>query len=78
MVYDTEDCWVFGRRPSSGVLENTGSVSVLLYLMAETDPVPETSCFLFSRIPDDGKSKKKNPRIIEPSVKGSLMPLPVS
>jgi hypothetical protein len=32
-------------------------------LMTETGPVSETSCFLFSRIPDDGK-KPKNPVIL--------------
>jgi hypothetical protein len=26
----------------------------------ETDPVSETSCFLVSRIPDDGKDQKEN------------------
>jgi hypothetical protein len=30
----------------------------LLHTRTETDPVSETSCFLFSRIPDDGKSPK--------------------
>jgi hypothetical protein len=30
-----------------------------LYLRTETDPVSETSCFLVSRIPDDGKVQKK-------------------
>jgi hypothetical protein len=29
-----------------------------LHLRTETDPVSESSCFLFSRIPDDGKSPK--------------------
>jgi hypothetical protein len=29
-----------------------------LHLMTETDPVSETSCFLFSRIQDVGKSPK--------------------
>jgi hypothetical protein len=28
-------------------------------LRTETDPVSETSCFLVSTIPDDGKVKKK-------------------
>jgi hypothetical protein len=28
------------------------------WLRTETDPVPKTSSFLFSRIPDDGKSPK--------------------
>jgi hypothetical protein len=31
--------------------------------MTETDPISETSCFLFSRIPDDGK-KSENPGIL--------------
>jgi hypothetical protein len=30
------------------------------YLRTEPDPVSETSCFLVSRIPDDGKVQKKN------------------
>jgi hypothetical protein len=30
------------------------------HLRTETDPVSETSCFLFSRIPDDGKFPKKH------------------
>jgi hypothetical protein len=30
------------------------------YMRTETDPVSETSCFLVSRIPDDGKVQKKN------------------
>jgi hypothetical protein len=29
------------------------------HLRTETDPFPETSCFLVSRISDDGKSPKK-------------------
>jgi hypothetical protein len=29
-----------------------------LHLNTEIDPISETSCFLFSRIPDDRKSKK--------------------
>jgi hypothetical protein len=28
------------------------------HLRTETDPVSEMSCFLFSRIPEDGKSPK--------------------
>jgi hypothetical protein len=52
--------------PSSCILETrkhddseTGSVSVPFYLRTETDPVSETSCYLVSRIPDDGKVHKK-------------------
>jgi hypothetical protein len=59
---------VFGLSPSSGILENrkhdvseTGSISLLRclppHLVKETS-VSETSCFLFFRIPDDGKSPK--------------------
>jgi hypothetical protein len=76
MMYNTEDYWLFGLFPSSGILENrehdvseTGSVSVLKgaqlsrcllphHLRTETDPVSETSCFLFSRIPDDKKVQR--------------------
>jgi hypothetical protein len=30
------------------------------HLRSETDPVSETSCFIFSRIPDDGERESKN------------------
>jgi hypothetical protein len=50
MVYNTQNYWVFGRFPSSGVLENKK------HYFSETDPVSEAPCFLFSRTPDDGKS----------------------
>jgi hypothetical protein len=69
MVYNTQNYWVFGLCPRSGILENikhevseTGSVSVFRcesktpHLRTEKDAVSETSCFLFSTIPDDGKS----------------------
>jgi hypothetical protein len=64
MVYNTQNYWVFGLFPASSILETrkhvseTGSVSVLPHLRMETDPVSETSCFLVSRILDDGKSPK--------------------
>jgi hypothetical protein len=68
MVYNTEllDFLLF---PLSDILENrkhdvsgTGFVSIFRSftpdLRTETDPISETSCFLFSRIPDNGKSPK--------------------
>jgi hypothetical protein len=53
MVYKTQNYWVFGHFPSSGILEN---------IKHDVSPgsVSEKSCFLFSRIQDDGKSPKKN------------------
>jgi hypothetical protein len=44
MVYNTQDYWVFGLRPSSGILKNTkehnvsetGSVSVLMWEVGDT------------------------------------------
>jgi hypothetical protein len=54
MVDDTQNYWVFELFPSSGILGNRG------HDVSETDPFSETSCPLFSRIPDDGKSPKKN------------------
>jgi hypothetical protein len=63
MVYNTQDSWVL-TFPSSGILETrkhdvsgTGSVSVLSP-EEERDPISETSCFLVSRTPDDGKVQK--------------------
>jgi hypothetical protein len=41
--------------PSS---DEGGSVFSLPHLRTETDPVSETSCFLFSRIHNNGKSPK--------------------
>jgi hypothetical protein len=65
MVYNALNYWVFGLFPLSGILENrkpgiseTGSVFSLLHLRMETDLVSKTSCFLFSRIPDNGESPK--------------------
>jgi hypothetical protein len=68
-VYNTQNYWGFGLFPLSGSLEtrkwvgeDTYSVGSLRkskdHLRMETDPVSETSCFLVSRIPDDGKSPK--------------------
>jgi hypothetical protein len=56
MVYNTQVYFFFfGIFPSSGILETRK------HDVSETDPVSETSCFLVSRIPDDGKVQKKNP-----------------
>jgi hypothetical protein len=52
MVYTTQDYWVFWTFPSSGILETRK------HDVSEIDPVSETSCFLVSRIPDDGKVQK--------------------
>jgi hypothetical protein len=52
MMYNTQNYWVFRLFPSSGILENRK------HDVSETDPLFETSCFPFSRIPDDGKSPK--------------------
>jgi hypothetical protein len=53
MVYNTQDYWVFWTFPSSGILETRK------HDVSETGSVSETSCFLVSRIPDDGKVQKK-------------------
>jgi hypothetical protein len=51
MLYNTE-LLGFLLFPSFGILQNrTHDVS-------ETGSVSETSCFIFCRIPDDGKSLK--------------------
>jgi hypothetical protein len=75
MVYNTQDYCFFFTYPSSGILETrkhdvseTGSVpqvsSPPFHLRTERGPVSETSCFLVSRIPDDGKVQKpSNPNI---------------
>jgi hypothetical protein len=52
MVYNTWNYRVFGLFPLSGILETRKND------VSETDPVSETSCFLVSRIPDDGKSPR--------------------
>jgi hypothetical protein len=59
MVFNTEDYWVFWTFPSSGILETRKHDVPPFYLRTETEPVSETSCFLVSRIPDDGKVQKK-------------------
>jgi hypothetical protein len=53
MVYNTQDYRFFWTSPSSGILETRK------HDVSETDPGSETSCFLVSRIPDDGKVQKK-------------------
>jgi hypothetical protein len=45
----TQNCWVFGLYPSSGILETRK------HNFPEIESVSETSCSLFSRIPHDGK-----------------------
>jgi hypothetical protein len=52
MVYNTQNYWVLGLFSLSGILENRK------HDVSETGYVSETSCFLFSRIPDDGKVQK--------------------
>jgi hypothetical protein len=54
MVYNTQDYWFFWTFPSFGILE------IRKHDVSETDPVSETSCFLVSRIPNDGKVRKEN------------------
>jgi hypothetical protein len=63
MVYHSQNYWVFGLFPSSGIVGTrkhdvsvAGSVSESS--PTEIEPVSETSCFLVPRIPDDGKSPK--------------------
>jgi hypothetical protein len=51
MVYNTQNYWVFGLCPSSGILETRK------HDVSETGSVSETSCFLVSTVPD-GKVKK--------------------
>jgi hypothetical protein len=58
MADDTQDYWVFGYFPSSGILGNRRH-DVSETLKTETDPVSETSCLLLPRIPDDGKKVPK-------------------
>jgi hypothetical protein len=48
-----------GKTPAQLGLLERDIVGVLPpHLRTKTDPVPETSCFLVSRIPDDGKVQK--------------------
>jgi hypothetical protein len=55
MVYNTENYWVFERRPSSGIQ----SRCLPSHLKTETDTVSETSCSLVSRISEDGQKVQK-------------------
>jgi hypothetical protein len=52
MVYNTQKYWVFGTRPSPGILETRK------HKVSETDLISETMCFLVSRIPGDGQIPK--------------------
>jgi hypothetical protein len=63
-VARTQVYWFFFLTfPSSGILETRKhdwvGVFSPFHLRTETDPVSETTCFLVSRIPDDGKVPKK-------------------
>jgi hypothetical protein len=57
MVYNTQNYWVFGLYPLSGILK-TREHNVLR--RAETDPVSETLCSLVLILPDDGQSPPSN------------------
>jgi hypothetical protein len=57
MVYNTQDCWVFGLCPSSGILKNTKEHNV-----SESRSVSETLCFLGYRTMDEVQ-KPGNPEI---------------
>jgi hypothetical protein len=73
-VYSTQNYWVFGLHPSSCILKTTEHGVQWLrlalsngpnrvgvspsHLRTETNPVPETLCFLVFRIPDDGQSPR--------------------
>jgi hypothetical protein len=50
MMYNAQNYCVFGLSISSGILESRK------HNVSETGSVSETSCFLLSRIPDDGQS----------------------
>jgi hypothetical protein len=52
MVCNTQNYWIFWTFPSSGILESKE------HDVSETGSVSETSCFLVSKIPDDGKVQK--------------------
>jgi hypothetical protein len=52
-VKSIQNCCFFFLFPASGVLENRK------HDVSETDPISETSCFLFPRTLDDGKVKKQ-------------------
>jgi hypothetical protein len=64
-MYNTQNYWVFGLFPSSGILENR--IVFLEYRAMEKVQKPSNSLFplsgilenrIFSRIPDDGKVQK--------------------
>jgi hypothetical protein len=52
MVYNSQNYWVFGLHPSSGILKTVE------HNILETDPVSKTLCSLVFRIPDDGQCPK--------------------
>jgi hypothetical protein len=52
MVYNTQIYWVSGLFPLAGILETRK------HDVSETGSVSKMSCFLVSRIPDDGKHPK--------------------
>jgi hypothetical protein len=55
--------------------ERRGPIECLLppfHPRTETDPVSETSCFLVSRIPDEGKVQKKNSNSVLYTIVGTL------
>jgi hypothetical protein len=62
MVYNTQNYWVFGLYPSSGILENTMFRKLDLFPSSGEGGGEDTYSVgpnvVFSRIPDDGKSPK--------------------
>jgi hypothetical protein len=59
MVYNTQNYWIFGLFPSSGILENTAFRKLHLHLRTETDPVSETYSLEYQMM-----EKSKNPVIM--------------
>jgi hypothetical protein len=59
MVYNTQNYWVFGLFPSSGILENI-TLRKLDLFPEEPEDGNRSSFrnFVFSKIPDVGKSPK--------------------
>jgi hypothetical protein len=55
MVYNTQNYWLSGFCPLSGIL-NTRKHVLETGSDEETDPVSEMLCFLVFRIPDDGQN----------------------
>jgi hypothetical protein len=53
MVYNSEIYWVV-----SGLFQSSGILGIRKHDVLKTVSVSETSSFLVSRIPDDGKSPK--------------------